>query len=68
MERITKITKNDGCTWPKNEYIWRSIVMTYLTENAMKLMEQFFELKLLQSKNTLHKFKKISQNHSANQC
>ena len=42
--------------------------MTYLTENAMELMEQFFELKLLQSKNTLHKFKKISQNHSANQC
>ena len=39
--------------------------MTYLTENAMELMEQFFELKLLQSKNTLHKFKKISQNHSA---
>ena len=32
--------------------------MTYLTENAMELMEQFFELKLLQSKNTLHKFKK----------
>ena len=36
-------------------------VMTYLTENAMELMEQFFEAKL-QSKNTLNKFLKISQN------
>ena len=35
--------------------------MTYLTENAIESIEQFFELKLLQSKNTLHKFKKISQ-------
>ena len=31
--------------------------MIGLTENAMELMEQFFELKL-QSKNILHKFKK----------
>ena len=36
-------------------------LMTYLTENAMELMEQLFELKL-QSKSTLNKFKKISQN------
>ena len=32
-------------------------VVTYLTENAMELMEQFLELKL-QSKNTLNKFLK----------
>ena len=32
--------------------------MIGLTENAMELMEQFFELKL-QSKNILHKLKKI---------
>ena len=30
-------------------------VMTYLTENAMELMEQLFELKL-QSKSMLNKF------------
>ena len=36
-------------------------VMTYLTENAVELMEQLFELKL-QSKSTLNKFLKISQN------
>ena len=36
-------------------------VMTYLTENAIELMEQLFELKL-QSKRTLNKFLKISQN------
>ena len=36
-------------------------VMTYLTENAMELMEELFQAKL-RSKNTLNKFLKISQN------
>ena len=36
-------------------YMEKFSVMTYLTENAMELMEQLFELKL-QSKSMLNKF------------
>ena len=36
-------------------YMEKYYVVTYLTENAMELMEQLSELKL-QSKNTLNKF------------
>ena len=43
MGRITRITKNVRCTWPKrgrDEYYGEVYVMTYLTENAIELMEQ----------------------------